>query len=188
MKHKRCPKGYHIERWSDGLYHVYAPSGECLSELSGRQEGIDLAWKDFINKRAKASSSTADATNINPETPCAVAQPRLCICYPVSASASCVRNDQAPNRQHRHDRLRLRVTVRRVRGSGGDGSGEYLQYNNIKINASKDGVSLNVHRVIDKRGEDKIRDINIRFNSWNDLVRQLSDLAKYDDPDRTPGR
>lgn len=52
MKHKRCPKGYHIKRWSDGLYHVYDPSGECLSELSGRQEGIDLAWKDFISKPA----------------------------------------------------------------------------------------------------------------------------------------
>lgn len=74
MKHKRCPKGYHIECWSDGLYHVYDPGGECLSELSGRQEGIDLAWKDFINKRAKASLSTAEIakkeSTINPETPC----------------------------------------------------------------------------------------------------------------------
>lgn len=63
MKHKRCPKGYHIEQWSDGLYHVYTPGGECLSELSDRQEGIDLAWKDLTSKRYEASLSIAEAMN-----------------------------------------------------------------------------------------------------------------------------
>lgn len=40
---KRSPRGYHIERWADGIYHVYY-GGDCIEESRTKYGALITAW------------------------------------------------------------------------------------------------------------------------------------------------
>lgn len=52
-KRQRAPRGYHIEQWADGFYHVYAGGG-CILETLSHSEAIRTA------KEHKAQSRMID--------------------------------------------------------------------------------------------------------------------------------
>lgn len=51
MKHKRAPKGYRIEQWLDGFYHVYY-GGSCLDEVLSKSQAIEIAWNDKTERES----------------------------------------------------------------------------------------------------------------------------------------
>lgn len=50
---RRAPKGYRIQQWADGFYHVYrgAAGTECIGEYLRRGEAIQAAREDMLRVR-----------------------------------------------------------------------------------------------------------------------------------------
>ena len=49
-KQQRAPKGYRIEKWADGIYHVYC-GGACIEETFTRRKAVIVAKRHAAQKK-----------------------------------------------------------------------------------------------------------------------------------------